>query len=115
MQPLNKEKANPKEFAQEHWKEILAASGTLAGAVILLLIKYHRNQQKENGELFEDLHLDALEGETLGEPDDTVMFLETGVAVKEHIPDADQLISQLQKGLRGKARRKMKIFRKIRN
>lgn len=114
--PINKEQT-PQDFAKEHWKEIVAVSGTLAGAVILLLIRYHKKRDKDNGIDEEDLHLAALEGEALGKKSDVPMFLDTGIAVKEHIPGSDAILTDLQKGLpkKSKVRRFMKTLRRVKN
>lgn len=112
-----KDKQTPKEFAQDHWKEILAVSGTLAGAVILLFIRYHKKQKENDGNSQEDMHLTALEGEAMGQVDDTVMLLETGLAAKEHIPDSKKILEELEKGLpkKGKARRIMRVLKRIKS
>lgn len=94
----------PAEFAKEHWKEIAAVSGTLAGAVILLMIRYHKKRKAEAGDLSEDRELDVYEEEASGGNHDTPMLLETGVPVAKHIPDADALSEELAGGLKGKAR-----------
>ena len=107
-------KKTPKEFAEEHWKEIFAISGTLAGAVILLLIRYHRQRKLEEGDNSQDTHLDALEGEATSKRPDAVMLIETGVATKQYIQDSDTVITQLSKGLpMGKARKVMRVFRRV--
>ena len=100
----------PAEFAKDHWKEIAAVSGTLAGAVILLMIRYHKKRKAESGDDSQDRELDVYEEEATGGNHDTPMLLETGVPVAKHIPDSDTLSEELASGLRGKARQFMKTL-----
>ncbi|MBP7842653.1 hypothetical protein KA017_01475 [Candidatus Woesebacteria bacterium] len=99
MRKLAENEQTPQEFAKEHWKEIVAVSGTLAGAVILLLIRYHKKKRIEAGNPDNDLHLQALAGEAESGYDETSVLLETGGAAVRHIKGAIQLTEQLAEGL----------------
>lgn len=89
----------PQEFAKDHWKEILAASGSLAGAVIFLLIKYHKKRSKENGE-DTDLYLDIIAKDALLSKRDSVpLMIDTIHEVEGHVPDLEALSQKLSEGL----------------
>jgi hypothetical protein len=94
-----------KEFAKEHWPSILAS--TLAGATILLLIRYYRKKKSERGENIDETQFAAYEGEAETVTEETPVLLETGLAVLADIPGATQLAKQLAEGLEGKAKETM--------
>lgn len=104
---------SPAEFAKSHWKEILAASGTLAGAVIFLLIRYHQKRKKDAGEP-ENKYLDILADDARGSRDEVPLMLEMMSDVNREIPDAASLTEQLAKGLpKGGPRENMQTIGQI--
>lgn len=98
--PLSQhEKERAQAFAKEHWPIITA--GTLAGAAILLLIKYFRDRKKELGDTTSDGDLNVYEGEAKYGTDKTAVLLETGAAICRDIPDVTELTAALAQGLEG--------------
>src|SRR5688572_25392373 len=87
------------EFAQLHWKEILAVSGTLAGAVIYLLIRYHKKRKQDLG-VTPSEYLDILEQDAMfSEREQVPLILDLMPEVAREIPDAAKLTEELAKGL----------------
>jgi len=92
-------KAEAKAFAKEHWP-ILAAASSVAGASILLLIKYYRYRK-------------SIDGSSEPDPDDlllneedarlnianTPMFLNNGLPTVESIEHATEYTQDLAEGL----------------
>lgn len=99
---LGKEQT-PQDFAKEHWKEILAVSGTLAGAVIYLLIRYHKKRKaQESGQNDSEArsYLDTLADDALQSQREPVpLMLDLMPEVAQEIPDAEQIAAELAKGL----------------
>lgn len=95
----------PKEFAEQNWREILAISGTLAGAVILLLIRYHKKRTARAAEqssvvIQGDPELDGLEEEAqLSQRSEVPLLLDLSRELTRHIPDIEQLTDDLAQGL----------------
>lgn len=88
------------KYAKEHWAEILAISSTLAGAVILLLIRYHRKRKSDEGIQLKDKELAILEGEALtSTKPDAPLILELMPDVARHIGDITELTTELSEGL----------------
>ena len=106
-----KEKTTPQQFAREHWIGVLLASSTLAGAAVLLLIRYFRLKHAEEVESqtsdrpspdmspLTARELAVLELEATTGQDPTVVTLEAGVAAKNIIPNAAQIIAELAQGV----------------
>ena len=99
MRQLKEKSPEAAKFAQDHWKEVLLASSTLAGAAILLLIRFHKNRKQESGDQEEDQELSVYEGEAEGGNHDVPVLLETGTSVVGHIENAEELTQQLAEGL----------------
>lgn len=112
---MNKrERSTPQQFAKEHWKGVLLASSTLAGAAILLLIRYFRQEHAEevaaqtkiapvaNIDPLTARELAVLELEAATGRDSTVLLLETGTAAKEVIPNAGEILELLAQGITDK-------------
>jgi hypothetical protein len=70
----------PAQFAKDHWKEIFAVSSTLAGAVILLLIRYYKKHQEDEGNPDLNTDLDVLAEEATSDLPQTPMLVEVGRA-----------------------------------
>ena len=96
-----------KEFAKEHWPTLLAS--TVAGATILLLIKYYRS--KNSGK--EDDQLNGYAEEAAGKTPETPMILEVGLPVIDAIPNAEQLASELEEVLEEPARGIMNTLKEL--
>lgn len=104
--------SDAKDFARDHWKEMLAVSGTLAGAAILLLIRYYR--RKNNNQV--DSEFDIYEGEATGLDNDTSVLLTTGVDVAKQISDVEEITNGLANGLPDeKSQEVMRTVGKLRN
>lgn len=93
-------KEDAKAFAKEHWP-ILAAASTVAGASILLLIRYHRHRKALDGSTEpEDVELALHEEDatSINRPN-APMFFETGQPVVDAIENATELTQQLAEGI----------------
>lgn len=102
MNKANKETSTKNEaqkFVKENWQSILAASGTLAGAAIFLLIKFYKKRRAENGELGEDSHLDALQDDALGNREKVQLLLDLGPESRAAIPNFNELVEELKSGV----------------
>ncbi len=103
MQRSTKKEQTPQEFAKEHWVEILAASGTLVGAVIYLLIRYHKKRRELSGDSASNTYLDNLGEDALKSQREPVpLLLDIMPEVSAEIPDAAKLSEQLAEGLPSK-------------
>lgn len=93
----SKESLQPtQEFVKENWPKILhVTGGALAGAAILLLIRYHKKVRNEKLSEEEEDELEIFESEAEMNIQETPMILETGLATAERIPDSDKLSSEL--------------------
>ena len=93
----SKESLQPtKDFVKDNWPKILhATGGALAGAAILLLIRYHKKIRNEKLSAHEEDELDILSSEAEMNIHETQMILETGLATAERIPNSGELSSKL--------------------
>ncbi len=107
------EKRTPlaKEFVAEHWSKILV--GTLAGAAILLLIRYYRRRKLGQVTTEEERELQTLEREAVSGHQETPVLLETGLAAIE-LPGARELAEELAGELEGAAGSTMKTLSELR-
>lgn len=110
---MSKSKESPhlnvaKEFTKENWPTILAS--TVAGATILLLIKYYRSKNSEGKE---DDQLNGYAEEAAGTTPETPMLLEVGLPVLDSIPEADRLAEELEETLEEPARSIMNTLKEL--
>lgn len=99
----SKESFRPtQEFVKENWPKILhLTGGALAGAAIILLIRYHKKIRDEKLSEQEEDDLEILSSEAEMGIQETPMILETGLAAAEKIPNSDKLSSELADAIEG--------------